>query len=653
MELPEIMCGIAGILGRLSDELEDAAARMNHAMAHRGPDGQGLWRSPADKQGRGCILAHRRLSILDLSTASSQPIVDTAYRTTMVFNGEIYNYQDVRKQLEARGEQFRTSGDSEVLLRLISLDGAAGLPALRGMFAFAIWDDRTRTLRVARDGFGIKPLYIVRNPDAAGDWTLAFASEVRALLASRLLPRPRLDRNGLATFLWNGFVVGPQTIVEGISLFPSGESSEYNVEGHSIANRRFWSLDPASAGRVSDENTIADALGDSVQSHLVSDVPVGIFLSAGVDSAAVANLASQRRGGPIHTFTLGVDDHSLNEATRAREIAKAIGSHHTEATLDEAAFVGGLDQAIETLDQPTFDGINTYYMSRAVRENGIHVALVGTGGDELFGGYRSFADLPRLLRWQQRTAWVPEQLKVGAANALQRLKALQVGDMPPQTRWAKLPDLMRAGDDMIRLYQLAYAIFLPSFQSQLMGDPGINGAVQDGLPAAFRERLAEEIRGASPLRAISILEQRCFLGQRLLRDTDAASMAVSLETRLPLVDTHLCDILSGVPDERRYQPIGRKDMLRRCGHRGLDPQLFNAPKTGFVLPFDRWMRRGLGAAMESAMSDHGLIKEVGLSPGPVTRLWQASRDSSPGLYWSRAWAIFVLIRWCHRHGVLA
>ena len=222
--------------------------------------------------------------------------------------------------------------------------------------------------------------------------------------------------------------------------------------------------------------------------------------------------------------------------------------------------------------------------------------------------------------------------------------------MPPQTRWAKLPDMVRRGDDLLALYQLAYALFLPEWQDELLA-PGFADVLADGLPPAMRARLAGETGGRTPLSAIQVMEQRLFLGERLLRDNDVASMASSLEQRVPLVDHVLFESVDRLPDQARYQPLGRKAMLRRIGLRGLDPALFDRPKSGFVLPFDRWIRQGLKKAMNETMRDPQAIAPCGLDPSAVERLWQAFIDGAPGMYWSRVWSVYVFIRWCHRNRV--
>jgi len=643
------MCGIAGIIGRIGDRNRAALQRMSAAMVHRGPDGQGTWESPPDSRGVGALLAHRRLAILDLSPAGAQPMVDPVSGHVIVFNGEIYNFRELRDRLVASGQTFQSTGDTAVMLRALGTQGPDAIASLRGMFALASWDPQRRQLLLARDPLGIKPLYVARCPYPSGEWSLAFASEVRALLASGLLPNPRLRPEAAASMVWNGFIVGPQTAVEGVESLWPGQLRVYGGSGKEEVARDFWTVPPPATDSM-DEHRLSSILEECLRIHLISDVPLGVFLSGGVDSSAVANLAQKANRGPIHTFTLAFEEPEYNEGPIARRIAEGIGTSHREVVLTERQVVSQLDKALDSLDQPTFDGLNSYYMSHAVREAGFTVALVGTGGDELFGGYTSFRDLPQLQRWSQRLRWVPRgAVQAGArllASTLQRTN----GAVRPQTRWAKLPDMVRRGDDLIGLYQLAYALFLPDFQRALV-TAEVDGTLVDGLPAALRARLEQETHARSPLSAISLLEQRVFLGERLLRDNDAASMAASIEQRLPLVDQVLFEAVSRLPDAARYHPLLQKAVLRRIGLRGLDPGLFDRPKSGFVLPFDRWIRRGLSKAIDQTLRDPAAVTAAGLNPAAVRQLWQAFLDGAPGLYWSRIWAIYVLVRWCLRHGV--
>src|SRR5438132_1600233 len=340
------MCGIAGIIGRLDDLNLAALERMSDAMVHRGPDASGTWASAPDARGWGALLGHRRLSILDLSPAGAQPMVDPVTGHVVVFNGEIYNFGDLRRRLVAEGQEFQSTGDTATMLRALGLHGPAAVSWLRGMFAFACWDPMQRRLLLARDPLGIKPLYLARSTDPDAGWSVAFASELRALLASGLLGTPHLDPQAVASGVWNGFVVGPGTAVKGVDLLWPGRLLELDGAGK------------------------------------------------------------------------------------------------------EVRFVENLEAALDSLDQPTFDGLNAYYMSHAIRGAGFTVALSGTGGDELFGGYTSYRDLPVLQRWSRYAAWVPRGLQVAAATLVTWPLRRSGGAVPPQTRWAKLPEMVRHGDDL-------------------------------------------------------------------------------------------------------------------------------------------------------------------------------------------------------------
>jgi asparagine synthase (glutamine-hydrolysing) len=644
------MCGIAGIIGALDSANRAALERMNNAMVHRGPDGSGTWASEPDSRGWGALLAHRRLSILDLSPAGAQPMVDPVTGHVTVFNGEIYNFRDLRRRLVAEGQELQSTGDTAVMLRALGLHGPAAVAWLRGMFAFACWDPKERRLLLARDPLGIKPLYLARSADPDAGWSLAFASEVRALLASGLLAAPRLDPEAVASCVWNGFVVGPGTAVKGVELLWPGRLLEFDSEGREVRQEDFWRIPDQAPDPVTDADSLAAIFDEGLKLHLESDVPLAVLLSGGVDSSAVANLAQLAAQSPIHTFTLAFEEEELNEGPIARQIAAAIGTQHHEVVLTEAHFVENLEAALDSLDQPTFDGLNAYYVSSAIRAAGFTVALSGTGGDELFGGYPSYRDLPALHRWSRRAAWVPRSLQTAVARLatwpLQRCG----GAIPPQTRWAKLPEMVRHGDDLLALYQLAYALFLPVFQHELLA-PSFAEALVDGLPVAMRQRIIAESRERTPLSAISVMEQRLFLGERLLRDNDVASMACSLEQRVPLVDQVLFESVDRLPDQARYSTLGRKTMLRRIGLRGLEPALFERRKSGFVLPFDRWIRRGLKHAMDETLRDPQAIAPVGLDPVAVGRLWSAFLEGAPGMYWSRVWSVYVFVRWCHRNHV--
>jgi asparagine synthase (glutamine-hydrolysing) len=569
----------------------------------------------------------------------------------ITFNGEIYNYIELRDRLSGLGHSVQSSGDTAVILRSLGVDGLDSIKRFRGMFALAFWKARDRSLTLARDPLGIKPLYVATIERESGKSVL-FASEVRALLASGLLNDRRLNPRALQSVLWNGFVVSPETIVSGIETLWPGELRVFDINGTQVSSQSLWQIPSGSAEPSVNEAEFASALQNSVAAHMVSDVPVVIFLSGGVDSSCIANLARFSSQAPVHTFTLAFEEAEFNEGPLAKQISDALGTQHHEVVLTEATFLAQLEAALASLDQPSFDGVNTFCIARAVREAGFKVALAGTGGDELFGGYRSFADVPRLMRLSSLTGGLPTRFFDPIAHTALRLMLPKRGAVPPQTRWAKLPAMLRHRQDLLALYQISYALFLEDIQMQLLSG---QGTADLGLPTAMQKRLREEIDPliGEPLKAISALEQRMFLGERLLRDTDSVSMASSLEIRVPLVDTLLIESVSRIPTSKRYFPLGKKSILRRAGLNGLPTELFDRPKSGFVLPYNRWLRSRMVARMDAALRDHKLLLLVGLNPRVVGSIWQAFLDGAPGLYWSRVWALYVLVRWCDTHKVYA
>jgi len=653
------MCGIAGAVGNLAntsanvpnrERVLQCVNRISAAIRHRGPDGAGLWATQANE----VVFAHRRLAILDLSEAGAQPMVDAASGCVITFNGEVYNFKELRGELTALGERFHSTSDTEVILKAYKHWGLDVVPRLRGIFAMAIWDPRSRAVHLVRDHLGIKPLYWTTvDLGALGGQVVLFASEVRALLASGVVER-RLDPSGVASYLSQGFVVGPTTIVEGVRLLPPATiltiapgSNAQDANVHTL--RRYWT--PPSTARDTTEDELREELKRTVRMQLVSDAPLGIFLSGGIDSSAVAALASEADSGALHTFTIGFDETGLDESHYAARVAAAIGSRHTNVTLREEDFIRQLPDALTAIDQPTFDALNTYFVSRAARQAGMTVALAGTGGDELFGGYPSFVELPKMLR---AGSWLPrgfERAIGGTARVAGGLLWDQLGQTPPQTRWGKIADVACAAHDLVGLYQTCYALFTRETQARLASER-VQAAQRDqyfGLPAEIALDWRGRTDGAELLHAISLLELSSFIGERLLRDTDAASMAVSLEVRVPLLDHALCERVAGIDAARRFSPLRKKRLLRGAALARLDPALFDRPKSGFVLPIEEWSRRRLQREMHELLSDSELVGRVGLQPESVSLLWRSYVAGKPGLYWSRAWSIYVLLSWCRSH----
>jgi len=641
------MCGISGAIGAIDTAIVEAVRRMSATQVHRGPDSSGLWGSGATEGGPGVVLAHRRLAIIDLSEDGRQPMTDPDTGNVIVFNGEIYNFQALRRELGEDTARFRSRSDTEVILKAYARWGADAVTRLRGMFAFALWDAARGTLLLARDRLGIKPLYFANVARADGRRTLLFASEVRALLASNLVER-EVDPLALASYVWNGFVIGPNTIVRGVELLPAATWAIAGRDGRRPATRRYWRL-PATAAAGDGKLRLREELEATVRMHLVSDVPLGIFLSGGVDSSAIAALAVRSGHPGVRTFNIGFDEAAYDESQHARAVARALGTEHHELRLTQAMFRGQLPDALGSLDQPTVDGLNTYFVSRAVREAGLTVALAGTGGDELFGGYPSFRDVPWAARWSARFASMPPDLLRRAANTVTRAPALFAA-VPPQTRWGKLGDALASRGSLVETYQVSYALFASDFAQQLL-TRSVNGDLHVGLPREVARELDDLIDGSRPWPAVSMLELWCFLGERLLRDTDAASMASSLEVRVPFLDHEVVAAACGLSDRERFEPLGQKRVLREVALGDLDPALFDRPKSGFVLPIERWARDALKGDMTMALHDAGFCEAAGLDARRVRRLWTGFLQHARGLSWSRVWAVYVLGWWCRAYGV--
>jgi asparagine synthase (glutamine-hydrolysing) len=348
----------------------------------------------------------------------------------------------------------------------------------------------------------------------------------------------------------------------------------------------------------------------------------------------------------VRTYNVSFEESKFDEAPYARRVAEALGTEHHEFRLTQKLFTDGLESALGSLDQPTFDAINTYFVSRIVREAGATVALAGTGGDELFGGYTSFSELPSLRRVSRLGRRVPRRLVTSAV----RVKVGASGGFPPQTRWGKLPDAMATGGRLLELYQVAYGLFTSDFLQELAAQNGEAAAVHSGIPDARAAELRELISSSPDLTGIAALELSCFLGERLLRDTDAASMASSLEVRVPLLDHEFIESLAALDEQTRFSPVRSKRLLKELALGDLDPAIFDRPKSGFVLPLEVWCKQKLGGEVAATLKDAELCRSVGLDPGAVDRIWTAFQAGAPGLYWSRIWALFIVLWWSRTHG---
>lgn len=597
------MCGIAATM-TYGDGPADRAAlgRTCDRMAARGPDGAGIWTSPCET----AALGHRRLAIIDLSEGGAQPMTLDDGDLAVAFNGEIYNHAELRRGLEARGHAFRSASDTEVLLRLYAEHGEAFVDRLRGMFAFAIWDGRRGGLLLGRDPYGIKPLYLSDDGRA-----VRAASQVRALLAGGGVDTTP-DPAGLAGFFLWGHVPEPYTLFQGVRAFPPGHTQWIGREGPQ-APRPFDTV-PAALCRAEDtarslgplgapeaDARVREALLDSVRAHLVADVDVGVFLSAGRDSTTLAALAAEvlaadGAAGRLRTVTLGFEEYAGtadDEVPLAELAARHLGADHRTVRVGRKEFEGVVGGFFEAMDQPSLDGLNTYLVSRAAAQSGLKVVLSGLGGDELFGGYPSFAEVPRLAA------------AVGAVPASAALgRALRAAVAPLAGRGLfgrlspKAAGLVEYGGTLGGAYLLRRALFMPYELPALLGPDVARAGLRE---LALGETLAATTAGiASDRLRVTALESAHYMRSQLLRDSDWASMAHSLELRVPLVDWALLGRVAPLVAAR--PGLVDKATMARAARPALPPAITHRAKTGFTTPVREWLL----ASESAAADDRGL-----------------------------------------------
>jgi len=642
------MCGICGVAGiRREGEAESAVRRMTAAMTHRGPDDEGVYATP------GAVIGMRRLSIIDLA-GGRQPIFNEARTIAVVQNGEIYNFRELWAELAGRGHMFRTRSDSEVIVHAYEEWGEECAAHLRGMFAFAVVDTRRETpagprLLLARDPLGIKPLYYARVNGA-----LVFASEVRALVASGEVAT-EISREGLESYLLFGSVAEPVTLVEGVRSLEPGHrmSVRLGTEAGEARPEAYWDFAGAAKndrgraprqgrGRLRHALTdvlesVRERLEDAVRSHLVADVPVGIFLSSGMDSTAIAALASREQAG-IHTLTVVFPEQEYSEAAMARRTALRLGTRHEEMLLSGEDLEARLMEAVGALDQPTMDGVNTFFVSWAARQMGLKVALSGLGGDELFGGYSTFQTVPRA----ERLARVARRLPSAARKAAVAVAGLGNRDGMGDAR-RKMKALWREPEALPHAYFFARALFAPEQAARLAGRSSLQVA-----GTAWGEWMRETARGARELgemAGVSCLEMRSYMVNTLLRDTDAVSMSQSLEVRVPLLDTPLVEFMAGLPE--KVKRGAKKRLLREALGDLLPEEVAGQKKRTFTFPWERWLRGGLERRVREGLEAPAGALETALDGKVVRDVWkdfQAGRTS-----WSRPWSLFVLNEWVRKN----
>ncbi len=672
-----------------SDVLRAAMVRMNRALRHRGPDDDGIayveLRADPDERTGGLkrvacnsksellqvYLGNTRLAIIDPTSAGHQPMYDPETGNRISYNGETYNFRELRREIGDDFGPWRSNTDTEVVLRAYRKWGIGAFEKLRGMFALAIWDASKEELILARDRFGIKPLYYyvrdsdseLRNAKIGTQNSFLFASEVRALLASGLVPR-KLSSKGVASYLTYGSVQTPFTIIEGVRSLLPGHYLCVRAdadEGLRLANFEFQTSAPESTRARNGKSRgqavarLRSQLEESVRLHLVSDVPLGVFLSGGMDSSALVALMSRVSKERPKTFSVVFDDERFTEAHHSQLVAEKFHTDHCEVHLGEDRLLKMLPHALGSLDQPTIDGLNSYVVSKAVKETGITVALSGLGSDELFAGYPSFR---RALKLQSISGPTKGLLRAvsgvgkGALNgSVQRKKFWQLAaskgrplDVYTITRQLFAPDeVHRISDSGFRISNL---------KLDEAASPKQNTS-QLATEHIFKTQ-AETRTSLDPVNAISQLELEGYMANTLLRDTDSMSMAHSLEVRVPFVDVEVVSYVLGLPgDWKLNNDSGQrpKPLLADAVSDLLPQDLLARPKMGFTLPLEGWMQSCLRDEISSVLGNQEQLKRTGLEFDTVAKVWGRFLHRPKAVGWSRPWALYVLAKWCDLNGV--
>jgi asparagine synthase (glutamine-hydrolysing) len=621
------MCGIAGFIERRSNP--EALPRMLARVVHRGPDGEGQWRREAGSW--HVSLGHRRLSIIDVE-GSPQPMENEDGTVALTYNGEVYNFQALRPALERDGHRFRTRGDTEVIVHHVEQHGVPGVGALDGMFAFAHWDGKTRRLVLARDRAGIKPLYYATLPDGG----LVFASELSCLLAHGGVPAD-LAPAGLASYFFSDYVHPPGTIVRGVRKLPPGHTLVWE-DGRLGEPQAYWRVGaPGPApGRTDAElaSSLWDELGRAVKAQLVSDVPVGIFLSGGIDSSCVAALAAAA-GGRMKAFSIGFENATFDESKYARMMADRLDVEFVSETLHERNLIDVLDAALDKLDEPMADPsfLPTFLLSRLAAQH-VKVVVGGDGGDELWGGYPTY----RAHRYASVYARVPAWLRKSVFE--RAVSLLPVVDSRYQSLEWKLRRFTQRWDDDLVTRHLRWmsSVDLPDLSLAIPTSRGLRPATLDvPLPAMD-----------DSLELMLALDFSTYMPGSVLTKVDRASMAHGLEVRPPLLDNALIDLAFSLPSTYKVRGGVSKFLLKRAARGKIPDDIIDRPKKGFGIPLGPWLRGPLRPRLEEVVARSPLWG-TGLLDREVFATWNREHQDRVRDHSKALWALLVLDHWHRRH----
>lgn len=629
------MCGIAGFLSQRGEYgqggSEEMVRRMALALHHRGPDDGGAW---VDERA-GVALGFRRLAILDVSPRGHQPMFSADGRYAIVFNGEIYNFRELRTRLEGLGYRFTSGTDTEVILATADKWGAGHVPAnLHGMFAYAIWDREEQRLHLARDRIGIKPLYY-----GWSEGTFLFGSELRAIEQHPAF-EGHINPEAVELYLDFGYVPAPLGIYKGIRKLPPGTALQVQAGQNTAEPIMYWDLTSAFEAELwsgSEQEAVGrleGVLEAAVERHMISDVPLGAMLSGGIDSSAVVALMCRKALGRVKTFSIGFAEKGFDESPYAREVAHHLGTDHTELILTPQDALDVIPQMSEIYDEPFADSsqIPTYLVSRLARTQ-VTVALTGDGGDELFGGYNRYRFLPNTARWRNLLG---KQLSMAAGGMLRQSGtwlSRAASSHPIGAKMAKLGDLIRAGS-LENAYEAACR---PFSGSSLV----VQSVLKDSPPNRPR---AAHVDGVTQMQIWDVLS---YLPDDILTKVDRASMAVSLEARVPLLDDELVRFAASLPRGMKIRGKSTKWLLRQVLYRHVPHKLIDRPKAGFAIPLAAWLRGPLSEWAGDLLSDEALRNQDILRCECVQNEWSKFRAGKQSNH-HRLWAVLMFQAWYKR-----
>ncbi|MEL6697027.1 MAG: asparagine synthase (glutamine-hydrolyzing) [Bacteroidota bacterium] len=618
------MCGIAGFTSKTPvDRSTEKLHRMIDMMSHRGPDAEGIFEDEL------VHLGHRRLSILDLTEVGNQPIQDHSGRYTMVFNGEIYNYQEIKTEL--KDYPFKGTGDTEMILAAYRAWGPDCLQKFNGMFALAIWDEVEQSLFIARDRLGIKPFYYARTGE-----DIVFASEIRSIIRTGLIP-PEIDPLSLQEYLQYYSVNSPRTILKGVFQLKAGHFGIW--KGGHFHQEAFWKMEDIHQNAQDLEEVkkeVRAKLMAAVTRRMISDVPLGAFLSGGIDSSAIVGLMAEASSQPVHTFSVVFQEKEFDESTFSRMIAKKYRTAHHPILLKPEDFLHELEPALEAMDHPTGDGINSYVVSQATKREGFTVALSGLGGDELFAGYPVFQQYKKFKQAQSLY-----QVPLG----LRKLGSQAAGTLVAKHKVARLQELMTVPNAQFEhLYPVFRKLFSPAEIERLTGKH-----IKDStLGRIFESEALRKIDQLPIYSQVSVGEISTYTQNVLLRDTDQMSMAHSLEVRVPFFDHELVEYVMGIPDALKHPNYPKQLLVESLGDL-LPHEVVHRKKMGFVFPWPLWMKNELREMCEQSIAR---LAERDLMKGEAVKsFWQAFLSDDPQVIWMKLWMLVILDQWMLRNGI--